>query len=209
MLDEKGFDRWSTEYDRNVRKDETGYPFEGYRQVLDTVYSLLEEGKPRRILDIGIGTGLLAQRFYSEGAEITGIDFSEGMLLQAKARMPRAKLIPWDMNEGIPPELEAAKFDCIVSTYVFHHFDDSKKLDLILQFQKMLNSGGRIVIGDIAFQTNALLKQCRIDNTGDWDETECYFVLDSFGPVLSSRNIRHRYTQISNCAGVLIIESID
>lgn len=207
MLNGKGFDRWSEEYDRST--DETGYPFEGYRQVLNMIYGILSEGRPRKVLDIGIGTGLLAQKLYKNGTEITGIDFSEGMLQQAKARMPQANLIMWDVNEGILPELTTAKFDFIVSTYVFHHFDNEKKLSLILQYLGTLNMGGKMVIGDIAFRTKRMMEKCRNENPDDWDEEECYFVMDSFGPVLSGRNIKYGYTQISNCAGILAIETLD
>lgn len=209
MLDEQGFDNWSEGYDQTVLNGELGYPFEGYRRVLDTVFTLAQEARPHRVLDIGIGTGQLAQRFYKLGMEITGIDFSEGMLRQARAIMPLARLHHWDMNTGFPPELEAEQYDCIISTYAFHHFEDSNKLDLIQQLLKKLSGGGRLILGDIAFETGAMLELCRNNSTTDWDETEHYISMDAFGSSLRGMNIQYSYEQVSSCAGVLTIKALE
>ena len=78
---------------------------------------------------------------------------------------------------------------------------DGQKIDFLRKLQSQLNENGRIVIGDVAFETRAELDQCRQKAGSEWDEEEIYFVADelrAFFPNLS-------FTQISYCAGVLVL----
>jgi SAM-dependent methyltransferase len=80
------FDRLAPSWDARRRPD----AFAPLEQALDALPK-----PPRRILDLGTGTGsgafLAARRF--EEAEVVGVDLAEGMLAQARA--------------GTPPELAA------------------------------------------------------------------------------------------------------
>ena len=51
------------------------------------------------------------------------------------------------------------KYDAIVSTYALHHLTDEAKITFIQQLLPLLNAGGKIFIGDIAFQTREDLEQ--------------------------------------------------
>ena len=92
MLDSKGFDLWSDNYDTQVEisDEENVYPFAGYKKVLSTVYEKVRKQNPKNILDIGFGTGILAKKLYDDGYNIYGIDFSNEMLKKAKQKMPNA-----------------------------------------------------------------------------------------------------------------------
>ena len=73
------FDLWSTFYDAPPVQRLT------YRPEHDAVLRGLRQREARRILDIGCGTGLLAERLRQElpKSQILGCDFSRGMLTQA------------------------------------------------------------------------------------------------------------------------------
>ena len=78
---------------------------------------------------------------------------------------------------------------------------DGQKIDFLRILQSQLNENGRIVIGDVAFETRTELDQCRQTAGSDWDEEEIYFVADElreFFPGLI-------FTQVSHCAGVLVL----
>ena len=70
MLDSRGFNKWAGEYDASIKKYSEGYPFEGYYNVLSYTRSLIKESKEKKILDVGIGTGLLTYELYKKGAQI-------------------------------------------------------------------------------------------------------------------------------------------
>ena len=64
MLDRLGFDLWADEYNISVKisDEEDSYPFAGYKKVLNFVYNGVRGGKGARVLDLGFGTGGLAER---------------------------------------------------------------------------------------------------------------------------------------------------
>lgn len=205
MRDEKGFDLWSGEYNESVRKSLHTYPFDGYNDVLDTVYRMAPVRKQTRILDVGIGTGVLTRRFYQDGAEIYGIDFSEKMLEQARKNMPDAVFVKWDFSLGLPPEFKDKKFDAIVSTYALHHLNDDAKVGLIAELKQSLVPEGRLLVGDVAFETGEEREKCRRENSEAWDGDELYLTADTLLRQLNEKGIPAQYRQISSCAGILIL----
>lgn len=206
MLNDTGFDLWAENYDRYVAES-NGYPFEGYYDVLDHVYNRIGWDTPGpKILDVGFGTGTLTYRLYRNGAKVYGIDFSSKMTEIARRKMPEAHFIEADFSRGLPDEVKNVKFDFIVSTYALHHLDNEHKVDFIAELKSLLNPGGKIIIGDIAFKTTSELEKCRLYYPDGWDEDEIYIVFDEIRSSLLSRGLDCTYTQVSDCAGVLVIE---
>lgn len=206
MLNNSGFDLWSKDYDKTVElcEDSREYPFAGYREVLNTVCKYVKEGNGRRVLDIGFGTGILTKRLYDEGAEIYGIDFSAEMVKTAQGKMPNAKLMQYDFTNGLPTQLKEEKFDFIISTYAFHHLTDKQKADFIEELQAHLSGAGKILIGDVAFETREALEKCREQAGEAWDDDEIYIVKEN----LVNYFPKMKLEQISFCGGVCIIERI-
>ena len=60
----------------------------GYRPAHDEVIAALNNRNARRVADIACGTGILADRIARQlrPDEIYGVDMSDGMLAQARAR---------------------------------------------------------------------------------------------------------------------------
>jgi putative AdoMet-dependent methyltransferase len=206
MLDEKGFNAWSETYDRDTSvsdKDNT-YPFAGYNNLLQAAYDTVCAENPKSILDIGIGTGFLSKRLYDKNMSVTGIDFSEEMLLKCKEVMPNATLIQHDFTVGMPTELKSIRFDAILSTYALHHIPDNKKADFFAQLYNYLSEEGIVILGDIAFPSSHELEACRMKFSDRWDDSEAYMVAEELMPQLSAK-----YTcvfhQISFCAGILVL----
>lgn len=203
MLDDKGFDLWADGYDQTVgvSDEEHTYPFAGYREVLGTVYRIVMEKPQATVLDIGFGTGVLTAKLYEHGCAIYGQDFSSRMMELAAEKMPEAHLFLGDFSQGLAEPLRRQSYDFIVATYSLHHLTDGQKIDFLRILQSLLKENGRIVIGDVAFETRTELDQCRQTAGSDWDEEEIYFVADelreSFPGLI--------FTQVSHCAGVLVL----
>lgn len=117
-----------------------------------------------------------------------------------------AQFILHDLREDWPPALNRS-FDCIVSAYVFHHFELYEKV-LIIQslVQERLNPGGRLVIGDIAFPNRIALEQVKAGTGDEWEE-EFYWLADEFLSAVEGVGLQVAYQQVSSSAGVFIISS--
>lgn len=102
-----------------------------------------------RVLDVGIGPGLLAYDLAATVGETglaAGIDLSEAMLEMTRARCAGQ---PWtDFRQANATELpfEAGEFDAVVSTQVFEYVTDMKAA--LSEAFRVLRSGGRLLILD-------------------------------------------------------------
>ena len=207
MLDNKRFDKWVGEYDASIqRSSEKGYPFEGYYNVLSYVHSLIKESKEKKILDVGVGTGVLTYELYKKGGQIYGIDFSEKMLELAEQKMPKGKFYCYDFRYGLPKDLDGVKFDYIASSYAMHHLDDEEKVNFILKVKGILKENGKIIIADISFKNHKGMLYCKNISGNKWDNNEIYIVADKMVKRLNESGLIVRYTQVSLCAGVLEIK---
>lgn len=203
-MDNHGFDLWADTYDESVLKcdGDNDYPFAGYYKALDAVYHAVAKAGVRTLLDVGIGTGLLAKRMADAGVVVTGIDSAAKMLAKARDRVPGIRLIQHDIATGLPNALDGQLFNGIISTYALHHFSDSAKCRLIRSMFARLSPGGILAIADVSFETIESREQCRLINQNNWDENEDYFAYDELGQLL---HLPTSYVQISHCAGLLIL----
>ena len=205
MLNKEGFNEWAGNYDETISKSSQGYPFEGYYDVLGFVQNSVIIGENTKVLDLGIGTGLLTYEIYKKGAEIIGVDFSEKMIEEAYKKMPNGTFYAYDFQDKIISPLYDHQYDYIISSYAIHHVNDGRKIDLFKQLTGLLKSGGKIIIADVAFENNHHVNQVRQETDG-WDEDEYYIVWDDFQEKLNKSGLQGSYHQISKCAGVIEVK---
>lgn len=201
MLDENGFDLWADNYDKSVGVSDEGetYPFAGYRRILNAIYNRVLNASAKTVLDIGFGTGTLTSKLYAHGCMIYGQDFSQKMLKFAQDKMPNAKLFQGDFSNGLAEPLTKQTYDTIIATYSLHHLTDILKISFIHDLLPLLNDGGYIYIGDVAFETRASLEKCRDSAGCDWDNDEIYFVFDELQKYIPEI----KFEKLSCCAGLL------
>ena len=200
MLNDIGFNLWADGYDRSVGlSDESNtYPFAGYKKVLDSIYRDILSHTYKTVLDIGFGTAVLTSKLYAQGCTISGQDFSSRMIELARKKMPSAKLYQGDFSQGLVEEIKQTKYDAIIATYSLHHLTDPQKAVFIKELLPLLNPQGTLYIGDVAFETRALLEQCKMQTGREWDEDEIYFVYDE----LSQAFPHMKFEKSSYCSGV-------
>lgn len=203
MLGNKGFDLWADDYDKSVglSDDENSYPFAGYKEVLNSIYNEVLASDSKRVLDIGFGTGTLTKRLYDRGLEIYGQDFSGEMIRIAQEKMPKAKFFAGDFTKDLVDFLKDNKYDAVIATYSLHHLTDEEKISFIKSLLTLLNPGGKILIGDVAFESRKDLETCKEKSKDYWDEEEFYFVYDDLKKYFEGLT----FEKYSFCAGVLTI----
>lgn len=118
---------------------------------------LLNPQKGETILDLGCGTGDLANQIAQSGATVVGIDSSEEMIQTAKEKFPnidfrQANVVDFELNQ---------KFDAVFSNAVLHWVLEPDRA--IKQIYSHLRNGGRFVAefggaGNIKTMTDTLRK---------------------------------------------------
>lgn len=203
MLDKTGFDLWADGYDKAVGlSDESStYPFAGYKKVLGRIFERIMAFGPCPVLDLGFGTAALTARLYGMGCEIWGMDFSPKMREKAQEKMPNARLFTGDFTAGLPGPLLERRYPFIVSTYALHHLSGQERPPFIRELLSLLNPGGQLLIGDVAFATRRQLEDCRAQAGPDWDGDEFYFVYEELRPLFPAMS----FEPLSHCAGVLTL----
>lgn len=79
--------------------------------------------KHGRILDVGGGTGTLANRLVGMGKRVVVLDPSVPMTRIAKKKNPNIRIV----NQSLPDFRCKGKFDCIIFKDCLHHIRDQKR----------------------------------------------------------------------------------
>lgn len=170
------------EYDAHVLQEEIPYRA-GYAQLLGWVAGQVNARHCRRVLDLGTGTGNLANLI--QAGEIVGVDNSGKMLAIAREKLGgrNYELIQTDLLQYFesPPE----PFDAIVSTYTVHHLTPEEKQILIQTCHEALHPAGIMVFGDLMYSTeedqqriNAQYRTEGLSAMVDEAEDEYYWIHD-------------------------------
>ncbi len=196
------FDEWAETYDDSVAAEE--FLFVGYQQALAKTVELAQAQPGMSVLDLGTGTGNLAALLVARGCEVWATDFSEAMLVKARAKVPLAHFCLYDLRSPWPVGLPN-RFDRIVSAYVFHHFELEEKLRLVKELvHKHLAPDGRLVIADVAFRDRRALEALREQVGEEWED-EYYWIAEETLPALKRSRLKIKYTQVSSCAGIFLM----
>lgn len=206
MLDSEGFNMWANLYDStvNISEENNKYPFAGYKDVLNYIYEQVCKKENADVLDIGFGTAILTTQLYNKGYNITGYDFLTKMIEIGKMKMPNALLVKGDFSTEIPTAINTLKYDYIICTYAIHHLTGCEKIKLIDKIVPLLKSCGKILIGDISFETRKDHESCKNDSKQYWDNDEAYFIYSEIKEKLRDKYNCY-YKKISHCAGVLVV----
>ncbi len=107
--------------------------------------------QPRRILDLGCGTGsttLLLKKAFPQ-AEVIGIDLSPYMLVVAADKAMQANLaIDFKQANAEQTGFPDASFDLVTATLLFHEMPPLAACNILQEAFRLLKSGGEVLILD-------------------------------------------------------------
>lgn len=131
-----GYDRWAEVYDHDAN------PLPALEEPV--VRRAIGEPRGLKVLDLGCGTGRHALWLAAGGAAVTAVDFSGGMLEEAR-RKPGAEQIRFvchDLHTPLP--FPDGEFDLVVSGLVLEHLNE---LDGFFgEIKRVLKAEGRAVV---------------------------------------------------------------
>ncbi len=109
------------------------------------------------VLDLGCGTGTLAQMCIERGAVVTGVDANSGMLAVAKKNSPSANFLNISLG-NLDEHLGDESFDLILSTLAFSELTRAERIHALKQIKRILRNGGTVLIGDEIIPEKILAK---------------------------------------------------
>lgn len=131
-----GYNRWAAIYDQD------GNPLTALEEPI--VRKLMGNVRGLRIADVGCGTGRHALYLAAQGAKVSAVDFSQGMLDKAKSKPggKAVKFICHDVTRPLP--FLNSVFDRVLSCLVLEHIKD---IDLFFQeLERICRWNGFILI---------------------------------------------------------------
>jgi amino acid adenylation domain-containing protein len=129
-------------------------PPEEMREWVDVTVRRIEARKPRKILEIGCGTGLMLSRLAASCERYVGTDFSHvalgqvAELIRSDRRLSHVELLQRlaDDFSGIEPE----SFDTVIINSVVQYFPSLEYLQTVLErCVAATRPGGRVFVGDV------------------------------------------------------------
>ncbi len=96
-----------------------------------------------KILDVGVGPGRHARKFIARGYNVIGIDFSKGMVEEAKRRVPRGDFRLMDMRNL---KFKNGTFNGIWCFASLLHIEKKDAPSVVNGFKRVLRPGGILAI---------------------------------------------------------------
>ena len=140
---EEQFNLIAKEYDVNRKKFIPCFD-DYYENTTKLIASCIDA--PKRVLDLGAGTGLLTYYWFKEckTAEYVLVDIAEEMLDVSKKRFAGLYNVSHRVMD-YTKQLPNGKFDAIISALSIHHLDDRQKNELFCRIYESLPAGGIFV----------------------------------------------------------------
>ncbi|MEN3329190.1 MAG: hypothetical protein V7638_3997 [Acidobacteriota bacterium] len=130
-------------------------PAEEMREWVDDTVAQIRKLKPRRVLELGCGTGLLLFRLAGECERYCGSDFSYVALKYIQEQISQ-HLPEWrhvELRQRTADDLsdiEDGEFDVVILNSVVQYFPSLDYLDRVLtEAARVVRSGGAIYVGDV------------------------------------------------------------
>lgn len=135
------FDLLAESFDTQLTEDSIRYP--GYQDAIHLMAGLLDPKPGECGLDIGTGTGNLAEAMSRYGPVMKGIDQSRRMLQVCRRKFP---MMETKLGNALAIPYDAGTFDFAASGYVFHLLSPGERCQALAELLRILKPGGRFAI---------------------------------------------------------------
>jgi demethylmenaquinone methyltransferase/2-methoxy-6-polyprenyl-1,4-benzoquinol methylase len=105
-------------------------------------------GAGSRVLDVATGTGDLAIELAGRGCEVVGTDFSDEMLVRARAKAPQLR---WEHANALELPYPDDEFDAATVGFGARNFSDLERG--LSEMARVVRPGGRVVVLEITTPT--------------------------------------------------------
>jgi demethylmenaquinone methyltransferase/2-methoxy-6-polyprenyl-1,4-benzoquinol methylase len=118
------------------------------------VTSIIAPKPGMKILDIAAGTGSSSRPLVDKGAEVTALDFSQGMIEQGRKQNKNIKFVQGD---ALKLPFEDNFFDVTTISFGLRNTSDIDKA--LKEALRVTKDGGRIVVAEFSHPVNPIFKK--------------------------------------------------
>lgn len=179
---------WDTAYQQSDAESDARFNFAGWndsytgapipaehmREWRDATRQKILSVDPKRILEIGCGTGMVLFSVLDQVEHFTGIDLSTNALSRIGEELTpeeQSKVTLRNLPADAIGQFEAGSFDTVVINSVAQYFPSAEYLAGVLETaSELISDGGQIIVGDVrsleqltAFHTAIELNQAPAD----------------------------------------------
>jgi demethylmenaquinone methyltransferase/2-methoxy-6-polyprenyl-1,4-benzoquinol methylase len=109
--------------------------------------------KGERVLDLAAGTGVSTEELSSSGADVIGVDISQGMLRAGKKTRPEVTLLAGD---ALALPFADATFDAATISFGLRNVHDTDAA--LRELARVTRPGGRLVVCEFSHPTNSAFR---------------------------------------------------
>jgi malonyl-CoA O-methyltransferase len=160
------YDRWAQTYDTD------------HNRTREMAAAVLRQRKlelaGRHVVEIGCGTGYNTQWLAEHAKAVLALDFSEGMLRQARARVqsPHVQFKQHDIRAAWP--VEDASADLVIAMLVMEHIEHLEPI--FAEAARSLRKGGELFVCELHPMRQMLGRQAEFTNpeTGEGERVSAF-----------------------------------
>lgn len=145
------YDKWGKEYDEDAAHNIA------IIKVHPVVLDLIKDEPQKDVgLDLGCGTGILLAEISQFSKEITGVDYSDGMLNEARKKQSmgaKIRFVKADLNKKLPFDNDS--FDYVIAVLTLHHLENLE--EIYQEIFRVLKTNGFLIFDE--FVTRPLTQE--------------------------------------------------
>ncbi|MBU0975083.1 MAG: class I SAM-dependent methyltransferase [Candidatus Micrarchaeota archaeon] len=140
----KLYEKWANVYDENLK-------IPSYQELINNVISEVDPKDNERILDVGIGTGIISlEILHKADCNLIGIDISPDMVQSLlKKCKTLGKTIDVQIGSVLNLDSKVDNLDKIVASLALHHLSGTEKYEALQMLYNRLNNNGKIIIAEL------------------------------------------------------------
>jgi ubiquinone/menaquinone biosynthesis C-methylase UbiE len=126
----------------------------GHFDALRILIEMSEVSHEDNVLDVACGPGMVSCEFALHARQVTGIDITPAMIVQARKREQEQRIenVVWAVGDAVPLPYPDDSFSLVITRYSFHHLLSPEKA--LEEMIRVCRPDGRVLSADVTVESD-------------------------------------------------------